>query len=103
MSPTKPATLRGSSKLVDPVAILSDQTAERANRALQIEFAVEQVRASWAGEAGFTPATLEKVGEAVSRFARRVQQQGVADLGQITTAHCQGFVDATGVNGRAPE
>jgi integrase/recombinase XerC len=64
---------------------------------------VAAVRRRWASEEAFTPATLDKCGDAVARFARRLHSQGVQDPAGITAAHCQGFVDASTVKGRPPE
>lgn len=61
------------------------------------------VRARWTEEGEFTPATLEKCGEAIERFARRLHHQGVSDPAQITVAHCRGFIEAATVKGRPPE
>ncbi|MFC4785232.1 tyrosine-type recombinase/integrase [Nocardioides sp. MAHUQ-72] len=62
----------------------------------------ELVRRRWAEEDAFTPATLEKCGETVSRFARRLDQQGIQEAGQIDHEHCQGFVDAATHEGGPP-
>lgn len=64
---------------------------------------VEAVRHRWATEEEFTLATLDKCGDAVARFARRLHHQGVNDPSEITAAHCQGFVDASTLKGRPPE
>jgi len=64
---------------------------------------VAAVRAHWATDAGFTPATLDKCGETVARFARRLAAQGVTDAAEITTEHCAGFVDARTIRGQSPE
>jgi site-specific recombinase XerD len=64
---------------------------------------VEAVRHRWATEDAFTPATLDKCGEAIARFARRLDRQGVTDPDQITAAHAQGFVDAPTRTGQPPE
>ena len=64
---------------------------------------VEAVRRRWASEEAFTPATLDKCGDAVTRFARRLHRQGVEDPADITATHCQGFVDACTVKGSPPE
>ena len=63
----------------------------------------EAVLVRWAHEEEFTPATLEKCGETVRRFARRLSAQGVTEPGQITAVHCQGFVEAKTRVGQAPE
>ena len=39
--------------------------------------AVDAARRRWAAEEAFTPATLDKCGDAVARFARRLHRQGV--------------------------
>ncbi len=74
---------------------------ETAHASLEPLF--DQVRARWASEDEFTPATLEKCGELVSRFARRLAAQGITDPAGITAGHCQGFVDAATVKGGMPE
>lgn len=56
----------------------------------------------WAEEGDFTPATLEKCGEAVTRFARRLDRQGVRDLAEVGPEHCQGFIDAATKDATAP-
>lgn len=61
---------------------------------------VQQVRRRWASVEAFTPATLDKCGEVIARFARRLQSQGVHDPAGITATHCQGFVDASTARGR---
>lgn len=64
---------------------------------------IEAVVGRWAADGDFTPATLEKCGAVVTRFARRLAAQGVADVAQITPAHCRGFIDAHTSAGRPPE
>jgi integrase/recombinase XerC len=64
---------------------------------------VEQVRAAWATGGEFTDRTLDKCGETVARFARRLEAQGVSSPAGITPAHCQGFVDAATIKGQPPE
>jgi site-specific recombinase XerD len=64
---------------------------------------VEQVRAAWATGGEFTGQTLDKCGETVARFARRLEAQGVSSPAGIRPAHCQGFVDAATVKGQPPE
>ena len=68
-----------------------------------LETLVEGVRTTWAEAGVFTPATLEKCGQTITRFARRLQAQGVRFPAEITAAHCQGFVDATTLKGQPPE
>jgi hypothetical protein len=43
---------------------------------------VEQVRAAWATGGEFTDRTLDKCGETVARFARRLEAQGVSSPGR---------------------
>jgi integrase/recombinase XerC len=64
---------------------------------------VDQVRGSWATAGEFTERTLDKCGETIARFARRLEAQGVTGPSQITAAHCEGFVDAATIKGRPPE
>lgn len=61
-----------------------------------------RVRQQWAQEDDFTPATLEKCGETVTRFARRLDRQGVRELADIGPDHCQGFIDAATKDATAP-
>lgn len=61
------------------------------------------VRARWAADGTFTPATIEKCGEAVARFCRRLHHQGLIGPAEITAAHCRGFIDATTSGGQRPE
>lgn len=60
------------------------------------------VRQRWAEEGDFTPATLEKCGDTVTRFARRLDRQGVRELDDIGPDHCQGFIDAATKDATAP-
>lgn len=64
---------------------------------------VEAVRRRWASEEAFTPATLDKCGDAIARFATRLDRQGVRHPAEVTAAHCQGFVDAATTRGLPPE
>lgn len=68
-----------------------------------IEGDIESVRAGWDEAGVFTPATLEKCGEIITRFGRRLAAQGVARPDQITAGHCRGFIDASTVKGQTPE
>ena len=62
------------------------------------------VRSRWASEDEFTPATLDKCGETIARFARRLHAQGVTRPERRSRpAHCQGFVDAATRTGQPPE
>ncbi|WP_028650213.1 tyrosine-type recombinase/integrase [Nocardioides halotolerans] len=64
---------------------------------------VNVVVAHWAASGEFTEQTLARCGETVTRFARRLDAQGVTAPAEITLEHCQGFVDATTLKGQAPE
>lgn len=57
----------------------------------------------WAASGEFTEQTLARCGETVTRFARRVEAQGVTRPAEITLEHCRGFVEATTTKGQAPE
>lgn len=61
------------------------------------------VRVRWAESGDFTPATLDRCGEVIDRFARRIARQGVDEAREITAAHCVGFIDATTIKGVPPE
>lgn len=63
----------------------------------------EKVVDRWATSGEFTDQTLARCGETVTRFARRLEVQGVATPTEITAEHCRGFVDAATVKGRPPE
>ena len=65
----------------------------------QVEAAVE----SWRSSGEFTEQTLLRSAETVHRFAARLRAQGVADLSQVTAAHCAGFLEAFTREGRSPE
>ncbi|WP_030485199.1 tyrosine-type recombinase/integrase [Nocardioides aequoreus] len=54
----------------------------------------ELVLGHWAQQGDFTPATLEKCGETVARFTRRLDRQGVVAVSEISAEHCAGFIDA---------
>lgn len=64
---------------------------------------IEQVLRVWANDEGFTPATLAKCGDIATRFARRLEAQGVSHAEQVTAQHCRGFVDARTSSGQIPE
>lgn len=65
--------------------------------------AVEGVLASWLESGEFTPLTLDKCGQTLTRFARRLEQQGVSDLRTVTPQLCRGFIDAATTSGTSPE
>jgi len=67
--------------------------------AAQIAAAVAQ----WRSTGDFTEQTLLRSQEIATRFAARLRVQGVTDMGAVTQAHCQGFVDAMTRQGAAPE
>lgn len=94
-SDTRPAVPTGS-----PVEGTNHQAAARSSSMIEV---VQAVRDRWASEEEFTPATLDKCGETIDRFARRLHQQGVSGPGQITTGHAQGFVNAPTRTGQPPE
>jgi len=79
------------------------QRREEPKASAPMEEIAAQVCARWAQDAEFTPATLDKCGVAVTRFARRLHHQGVLEPAQITTSHCHGFIEATTIKGGAPE
>lgn len=57
----------------------------------------------WAMSAEFSEQTLARCGEIVTRFARRLDAQGVRVPEQVTAEHCRGFVEATTLKGQPPE
>ena len=88
---------------VAPADATEDAYAVTATSQGGIGAVAAAVRRRWATEEAFTPATLDKCGDAIARFARRLHHQGVQDPAAITAAHCQGFVEAATVQGRSPE
>lgn len=95
-TPTAPTT--------DPRELLLDASEQSGVTAQQsIATLVDRVRAVWAADGEFTPATLDKCGETVARFARRLTTQGVTAPGQVTAEHCRGFVEAATRTGQPPE
>lgn len=64
---------------------------------------LDQVLQRWTNEKGFSPATLEKCGDLIQRFARRLEAQGVTDPELITAEHCRGFIAARTKGGQPPE
>lgn len=64
---------------------------------------VASVRRRWADDDGFSVATLDKCGDMVGRFARRLTAQGVTRPGDISLEHCRGFVMARAASGQKPE
>ncbi|MFY0409024.1 tyrosine-type recombinase/integrase [Solicola sp. PLA-1-18] len=71
--------------------------------ATPMEAAIDRVRDRWVAGGEFTEQTLDRCGETITRFARRLAAQNVTDPAQITLAHCRGFVAATTAKGRPPE
>jgi integrase/recombinase XerC len=57
----------------------------------------------WAVSGEFSEQTLARCGETVTRFARRLDAQGVHAPREVTREHCQGFIDATTLKGQPPE
>jgi integrase len=94
-APPAPA---GAAGLSGPMS--EAETASSGTSLIQI---VEVIRARWANEDEFTPATLDKCGETIRRFGRRLERQGVTHPEQITASHCLGFVNATTRAGQPPE
>lgn len=68
-----------------------------------IEQLVAVVRRRWAAEEEFSPATLDKCGQTIERFGRRLEHQGITAPEQITVDHVAGFVKAAMSSGRPPE
>jgi site-specific recombinase XerD len=64
---------------------------------------VVAVVAHWAASGEFSEQTLARCGETVTRFARRLDTQGVTRPTEVGVEHCRGFVDAATIKGRAPE
>lgn len=64
---------------------------------------VDAVRDRWAASGEFTEQTLDRCGETITRFARRLNAQGVTDPAAISAGHCCGFMEASTVKGVAPE
>lgn len=78
--------------------------APHAGRGLcDVELLARAVRVRWAESGDFTPATLDRCGEVVERFARRLHHQGVTGPEEITADHCVGFIDAATIKGGPPE
>jgi integrase/recombinase XerC len=76
--------------------------AERPGRGV-IPAIIAAVVGHWAASGEFSEQTLTRCGETVTRFARRLDAQGVTAPADITITHCRGFVDAPTVKGQAPE
>lgn len=86
----------------DDTTVTGGEPPAHAQAAPLVEL-VDVVRVRWTADKGFSPATLDKCGETIRRFGRRLAHQGVTDLHQVTPQLCQAFIDAPTVKGMAPE
>lgn len=68
-----------------------------------LDTVTEQVLHAWREDHGFSPATMDKCGEMLIRFCRRLAAQGVSHPSKITPEHCTGFVHARTSQGQPPE
>lgn len=63
----------------------------------------DSVLAAWSVSGEFSEQTLARCGETITRFARRLEAQGISEPAAITLEHCRGFVEAATVKGTPPE
>lgn len=77
--------------------------AEAQAQILDLDRALELVRAAWEVDVAFSSQTRLRGLETVARFTTRAQAQGARTVRDLTPVVCKGFVLAHGVNGRPPE
>ncbi|MGH1561451.1 hypothetical protein [Mumia sp. DW29H23] len=81
----------------------STTTTTSATTGRGVDDLVDQAVTAWSTGDDFTAQTLDRCGETVRRFARRLSAQHVTSAAAITLEHCRGFVDAPTTKGVPPE